>query len=233
MTYRSIINGQSSEYELAKIIEERGPLEDRHEVPAHIIESYEGKVPGILLDFWENYGIGSIGDGRARFVIPRSYANVLEWLFRGDQDFSGDCHVIAMGAFGDMLLWSERYGLVFVTLPLAMVDAPFHFNPIPKDQVDQVVFDYVIRVNPEIFDTTDDDGEVMYERARANLGPLQPYEIYGTVPAIAFDEPLEVDRLARVEAEDWLIEKFTGTKFSLVDLNAERLDIRLIGAVHE
>ncbi len=230
MTYRSKIDGQSSEIALTKLTKKRGPLKNSHQVPVSIINEYEGRLPNILLDYWQYYGIGEFGDGRARFVVTKFYANVVEWLFRGDPDFSGDCHVIVLGAFGDMMIWSERYQLIFVTLPLAIVDAHFRSNPLPADQVDRFVLNYVLNVDQAVFDTLDDTGKPMFERSLTLLGPLQPSEIYGTVPALTFEEPLDVDMLAKVDAQEWLIEKMAGTKFSLADLEAGRLDIRQIGS---
>lgn len=39
-------------------------------------------------------------------------APLIDFLFTGDPDFEGDTYAIAIGAFWQLTLWSQRYGLV-------------------------------------------------------------------------------------------------------------------------
>ena len=227
--FRSTIDGESSQGILARIIADRGPLLGRRQVPPSVLAEYETILPPILLDFWENHGLGGLSEGRIRFVLPPDYAGAVARLFAGDPDFAQGCHAIAIGPFGEMMIWSQRHKLIFVGLPLATVDAPFLNRDMTREQADRIVLDYVLRADPAVFDTTDDTGEPMFQRARAALGPLNDGEIYGTVPALTYDEPVSVDALHRVIANDWLSEKFSGTTFQLVDIARQQFNIRPIG----
>lgn len=227
--YRSIINGQSSELHLARLLAERGPLQDPLPADPVTLAAYEGRLPDILLDFWENHGFGALAGGLIRIIHPQQYAAAVAKLFEGDPDFAGDCHAIALGPFGDMMLWSARHQLVFVSLPLSMVDAPLRFRPAPRDQDDLIVLTHVLNAAPAVFDTADDAGAPMFARAREALGPLGPDEVYGTVPAVTYGEALAVEALQRVEAGEWLVERFSGYVYSLNDLQAGQFNLRDIG----
>lgn len=227
--YRAKIDGQSSEIILADLLASHGPLLNRAEVPAAVVAQYEGLLPAIVLDFWEHCGVGAFAGGRIRFVLPAHYAQAVAALFAGDPDFGDGCHAVALGPFGDLMIWSERHHLLFVGLPLAMVDAPFLNQRIAEEQIDRIALDYLFKANPAIFDTADDDGEPMFQRAEAALGPLGAGEIYGTVPPMTFDEPIAVETLHRVVADDWLAEKFAGTEFQLADVAKREFNIRPIG----
>lgn len=227
--YRSTVNGKGGAEVLRDLMAERGPYLDPVPVDPEVIAHYETRLPPLLLDLWENYGLGGFAEGRIRFILPSEYDEALQTLFRGDPDFGADCHAIAIGPFGDLMVWSERYQLLFIGLPLQMVDAPFRTHPLPGDQADVIVLNYVLKADPLVFDTADDDGEPMFARALAALGPLKRGEIYGTVPAVSVGEPLAVDRLQKVIATEWLVERFSGGVFTLVDLSSRRVNIRKIG----
>ncbi|TDK29361.1 hypothetical protein E2F50_22630 [Rhizobium deserti] len=74
-------------------------------VPLHEINSYRGRLPEGLLEFWAKYGRGIWPGGRSQLCDPATFAPLLEELFEGDPEFHAeDLLVYAMGAFGNLHL---------------------------------------------------------------------------------------------------------------------------------
>lgn len=231
MEYLSTIDGISGEVFLDELIAERGPLVDRREMPDERIVALTGKVPNLMIDLWRAHGLGHLLDGLIRLCDPAMFADLLPQLFKGDPDFSGDCHVLAFSPFGDLFFWSERHWLGVVSLPLSYVDAPFLHDPGLKTQASKVVFDILLNGDPRLFDTADANGEPMFAAARKVQGPLDWHEVYGAMPLPLDAAELSVDRLRVAPAVAYLEAKFSVTDFALNDMAGQRFNIRFFGEV--
>lgn len=202
-----------------------GPFEFHEPVPREIVAGYEGRVPDLMLDFWENHGIGELGGGLLKLCIPEMFAEPLALLLRDDPDFAQDTLALAYGPFGTLVLWNTREWLALVTHPGASVDTPFYRRETVALDANRVLFDYVLNADPKMMDLFDDTGDEMHDRAEASLGKLRPGLIYGqTGPDVA------VESLAVQPATEWMADRFLGQTYMLHDLMGDRLNIRRIGA---
>lgn len=229
MEYLSTIDGISGEVFLDELIAQRGPLIDKREMPEARILALTGKVPNLMIDFWRAYGLGHLQDGLIRLCDPAMFDDLLPDLFKGDADFTGDCHVLAFSPFGDLFFWSERHWLGVVSLPLSYVDAPFLHDPTLKTQASKVVLDILLKGDPRMFDTADAEGNPMFAAARKVHGPLDWHEVYGAMPLPVDAAELRVDRLVVAPAVAYLESKFSTTDFVLHDMAGQRFNIRFFG----
>lgn len=214
---------------IAEILARNGPLRHAEQVPAEVIASFEGRVPDLILDFWENHGIGELGDGLLKLCVPQMFAEPLAVLLEGDPEFDGRTVALAYGPFGNLILWNEAHWLGLLSHPGAMIDAPFYGKDMSGLDPDRILLDYVLGNDPQFMDVFDDDGRELYERARAELGELSFGLIYGLLPADSFSE-VGLAQLRVVVAEEWMTERFLGQVYMLQDLMGDRLNIRRIGA---
>ncbi len=228
MVYRSLIDGQPAAPFIAEAMERLGPLAERQPVDPAVLTFYKGKVPDIMLDIWENYGIGDLADGRLRLCVPRSLQDAVDGLFLGDPYLGEDSYLLAYGAFGDLVLWNSRYQIVLVKMQLSLVAAPALTQPAQAGPPDKVVLERLLGLTPAALDNFDADKQPMFERARDALGPLPPLALYGKHET-AFGQRESVDNLAIFDAEDWLVERAASHVFTLADPPARRLNIRRIG----
>ncbi|TWI36041.1 GAD-like domain-containing protein [Paracoccus sulfuroxidans] len=229
MIYRSKINGESPASVFEALLDQRGPLLNHMPVSDDVLARYEGRLPDLLLDFWQAHGVGDLAGGLLRLTVPDAFAGALAVLFRGDPDFEHDSHVIAYGPFGDLLIWHERHWLLFCGMTLAFVDAPFLFHPARDKTADQLVLEQVLGIDLAVLDLHDEADMPLFRRALTKLGRLAPGQIYGLQPPVSVGLPVELSRLEVTLAEEWLVQRFTGWTYTLTDFQARRLSIRDIG----
>lgn len=81
------------------------PPEQSLEKPnEELLATYEGRVPGELLEFWSQYGFGNYGGGMIKVINPAEYAESLyTWLGREDETKVP----IMMDAFGDLFFYRK------------------------------------------------------------------------------------------------------------------------------
>lgn len=223
MTYRSTKNASR----IASILDAHGPLTLHEPVAPEVISAYEGRVPDLILDFWENHGIGELGGGLMRLCIPDMFSEPLETLFAGDPDFGIGTFALAYGPFGNLIVWNEREWLALIAHPTAAVDAPFFRESKTGLDRDAVAFDYFLNADPRVMDVFADDGTELYDAARRELGPLKPGLIYGLLPPESFAS-VGLANLDAVVADEWLMARFSGQIYAIHDLIDDRLNIRFV-----
>ena len=232
--------------ELARLLAERGPLDSARAVPREVVVAHEGRVPGILLDLWEDHGVGDLAGGRIKLCVPTELDGAVAHLFGGDPNFgpspvgagtetgaggATDVHAIAHGPFGSLILWSERHGLVLVDMRLGMVEAPFLFRPGTAPPPDAAILGMVLSADPAFLDLTDASGAMMFERAVAAHGRLGRMRIYAPGAAEGgAAKPPTVEGLIPVPYRDWLEDRVVSKVWRLSDLATGRTDVRRIGA---
>lgn len=207
-----------------------GPLTQCEDVPAELIARYEGLVPDLILDLWENHGIGELAGGLVRFCIPDMFAQPVAMLFDGDPDYhpGTDTFVLAYGPFGSLAIWNDKHLIGLLSHPSAALDVPFYDRAEPGIDRDAVAFDYFLNADPRIMDVFDDRGEEMFTRAKTALGPLQPGLIYGLMPPDDFHD-VDVGNIQVTVAEEWLESRFSAQVYSIHDMINDRLNIRPVG----
>ena len=229
MEYLSRIDGQSSRVFLDRVIAERGPLGDSAEVPEPTLVALTGRVPDLMIDFWRFHGTGWLNGGRLRICLPGEFSDVLGRLFAGDPDFGADCHALAIGAFGDLAIWSERHWLALLRPSMAALDAPFLVNPKAKGDPNKAVLEGLLEAHPLFWELADFEGQPLFERAERTFGSIRPNGIYGLMP-LPYDGPIELDALQRVPAAEYLEAAVQTSVITLADVEAGRFNLRDIGA---
>lgn len=205
-----------------------GPLRHAQPVPADTIAEWEGLLPELLLDFWENHGVGELGGGLMRLCPPQMFAEPLALLLRGDPDFEQGTVALAYGPFGSLILWNRREWLGLLTHPGAMLDAPFLGRSKAGLDPNRILFDHVLNADPSFMDVIGDDGQDLFLPVQARLGALLPGQIYAPLPP-EDQYPISAQAMHRLDAQDWLGARFSGQVHMLHDLMGERLNIRPLG----
>ncbi|WP_288410483.1 GAD-like domain-containing protein [uncultured Herbaspirillum sp.] len=172
-------------------------------VPAASLEKWRNKLPDQLLKYWKQEGWCEYANGLFCTVDPDDYEDLVdEWLADTGLDEIDAFHVIARSAFGDLYVCGEKTGRsVTIDCVLNMVSA-LENELKEKTRAD---LDFSIRCffafsDLDRFEMKDEDGQPLFERARAKLGPLDPHEIYGFEPAIVLGGKILLENLAKVNA---------------------------------
>jgi len=180
-------------------LEELGPALERREVPIFSIEKYAEKLPQQLLNQWRTHGWSGYAEGLFWTVNPEEYQDLITaWLDDSGIPDSRFYHTIARSAFGDLYLWHEKAGnWLNLTIPYAR----FHTT---KPSVGKYNFDKVIEVFFVAQSREDNDFDDLFENALRTLGPLQPDEMYGFVPALALGGPADLKHLQKLKTIEHL-----------------------------
>lgn len=178
------------QHDFAEIPLRAGPPSDVQEVPSEIVESYRGRVPEALLEFWQEVGWCSYQNGYFWVCDPRMFAGVLAEVFKDDPEYAdSDFVIFKYDAFGKLYGWSNRYKIVMLDIAA--------YNPVFSTQEDEV--------RPETPEPWSDEKYIAnsialareereyyaendlndFERGLASLGRLRDGEIYGYSPAFA------------------------------------------------
>lgn len=235
MSFRSNLPGQSADTALSNLVRDRGPLKNAVDVRSQEIAFHEGKVAPLLLDFWDNYGVGDLSDGRLRLCVPAELREATNAIFQGDPDFSDEfgvpnVHAVAHTAFGDLFLWSEQHWIVHVNIVLGLIEAPFLHRPEMKSHPDTVALELLLQAEGLILDMTDENQQPMYERAKEAFDPLPRMVIYAPGEAITADPHPRFDALYAAHYPEWLLDRAQSKVWYLSDLATGRPNIRTIGA---
>jgi hypothetical protein len=165
----------------------------------YFLEELGPALPQQLLNQWRAHGWSGYAEGLFWTVDPAEYQELITaWLDDSGIPDSGFYHTIARSAFGDLYLWHEKAGnWLNLTIPYARVHSS-------KPHVGKYSFDTVI----EIFFVTQsreaNDFDDLFQQALKKLGPLQPDEMYGFVPALALGGPAELKHLQKLKTIDHL-----------------------------
>ncbi len=93
------------------LIEEFGQPTYPKEVDPEYLESYRGKLPDELLEYWKQFGFSGFKDGLFWITDPAEYEGVLnEWIKNTELADLDTFHVIARSGFGELFLWGTKTG---------------------------------------------------------------------------------------------------------------------------
>jgi len=180
-----------------------GPATSRRRVPVAQVARYRGRLPDQLLAYWKEYGWCGHADGLFWTVDPQPYEPVARaWLDATPFGAEDEYHVIARSAFGDIYLLGGACGRkLHIIAPDATMMPPGRM----QSDGDRGVRAFFRSRRHAACDLTDADGNDLFARALARLGPLAHDEMYGFVPALAFGGPATLDRLRKVNAVEHLL----------------------------
>ena len=173
---------------LQEVLDEFGPLEDGTTVSASQAETYRGKLPDAMIDFWIEHGRGQWRDGLFWICDPEPIMPVLHALFAGDPEFDVARMVPFMrDAFGEVSVWHPKFKLITLKMNLGTVTTtditthviegvpPFDDDMAVASAVDASVFDCRGWVDA----TT---GKPVFDAVRRRLGPISADQVYTMVP---------------------------------------------------
>ena len=126
------------------------------------------------------------------------------WLEGTEFEDKDTYHVIAVGAFGEVVVWGEKTGRAFsIDIPMGWITTGFNdeAKDILKRGANSVARGIIFYITPKTMDMSDDRGR-MFSRARRRLGLLKPDEIYGFVPAPMLGGPIVEANLQRVSGPE-------------------------------
>lgn len=155
-------------------------------VDENCIRKYSGKIPQVLMDIWQEYGVGSFFGGYLRVINPDDYMDILK-----DSYFRGDVSIpILVTAFGDVITWEEgkytrivRYRYNDFELMIGRFDL---FLKLLGDK------GFLRR-----FFTLED-----YAQAVEKYGKLADDECFGYVPLLALGGKEDVEHLQKVKTKE-------------------------------
>jgi hypothetical protein len=205
-----------------------GEATKRTAVPAASLEKWRDKLPEQLLTYWQQEGWCEYKDGLFCTVDPDDYEDLVdEWLADTGLDEIDAFHVIARTAFGDLYVCGEKTGCsATIACPINSIAAlPADLIAQTKDELDFSVRFFFGDSEPDEFDMEDENGQPLFERARAKLGPLEPNEIYGFEPAIVLGGKIRLDNLVKVNAHVHLtiLRQFAEPELPLSGIDIEKL----------
>ncbi len=181
------------------------PLQTAHPGQA-LVAQFQSKLPSGLIEFWQEYGIGSWAGGKFQFCNPADYAGVVTLILRGDPDLSPDhTHLIGYGAFADLVLWNEKFHGLLVNLPYLRATADF-IRPNRKPSEPNIALSSRLyhlsnKRTFTLFDNTASAAPI-YERCVKRLGPPDLGECYGLHPALALGGSTDIASVKRVRARE-------------------------------
>ena len=149
------------------------------------LSRWRGRLPDLLLRHWAERGWGSHGDGQYWLCDPDLLRPVMEEVFAGDPQHSPD-DLIPLGynALGMIDVFMGQGRTMTVDLVFGTVrwrDQSMGEDGAPRS--DYRVLYGPLSLGAERLNRQDENGRPIFPWALENLGPLDPGEIYGFVPA--------------------------------------------------
>ena len=192
------------EDDFVELVGKYGPPANAVHMPPAELDALEGRLPQELLAFWRKYGLGSWLNGKFQFCRPADYADIVEQIFDNDPDLLPSVtHLVGFSAFGELLLWNEKYQMALVNLSrlVARVDAFDALEPGDPSYFPMTtpLFRLDFGHSFDVFEQ-DDAAEPLFARALARLGPPDLGQCYGFVPMLALGGSAKLDRIERLDA---------------------------------
>lgn len=187
-------------------VDEFGEADQRAQVPAAAIDRWRDKLPDRLLQYWQDEGWASYGDGLIWLVDPDEYEDLVdEWLEGSPLESLDAFHVMARTAFGDLFLWGEQTGRSVtvcsaLNLLVARKDRLTKKSPKELDRSVRAFFG----LGRGDCDFRDAAGQMLFGRARTRLGLLAVDEVYGFEPALVLGGKASIDSLRKVKIDPYL-----------------------------
>ncbi|OYO22838.1 hypothetical protein CGZ93_07300 [Enemella dayhoffiae] len=158
------------------------------------------RLPRTILDFMISHGFSGFGRGLFWLVDPARWQPTLEMLLETAElpQPVGELTAFGRTAFGDVYAWSQQTGVVTVSPATGNVFVDDTSDELPED-AELVAGSFFSIARPDSFDLEDEDGDWLFDRARAELGELSPSETYGFFPPLRLGGPARLENLQRVD----------------------------------
>ncbi|MDO5604356.1 MAG: GAD-like domain-containing protein [Paracoccus sp. (in: a-proteobacteria)] len=193
-----------------------------------MIARWGAHVPALLVETWRLRGLVDLAGGRLRLCDPGWLAPLMSYLFEGDVDLDGDCHAIAIGNLGEVVIWSERHGFGLLSPVLSTLTLPYLLTPVPPAP-DAQIRDHVLGLSERAIEAFDPDGEPVHDRLVERFGPLEPGMIYGATPVPPRLGGTPVKDYVIADAAEWLEAVYTEMAVSIFDYDRDPQVLRMVG----
>jgi hypothetical protein len=203
------------------VLKELGLLENPVKVDPAYAESYRGKLPDGLLNFWIEHGWGSFQEGKFWLCDPKPFKSILTPLFEGDPEFNTEDFLVYFhDAFGETCLWNKKKKNTTIQ---------FYFNQFlfSKNQdlnkyngehlSDDFIAGGIIGSSSEAGSWIDEEGNQMFPQALKKAGRLAAGEIYGFVPALSMGGDNVFDNIQRFPLKEHLSFLVSVSEMKLVE----------------
>jgi hypothetical protein len=164
-----------------------GQPEKFADVTPETLARYKGKLPDVLLGYWQEYGFCRFNGGLMFIVNPEDYEAALEeWI--GDTPLAkqDDYHVVTRTAFGELELWGTKTGNMYTISPTlgSIMQHKGAEEDIRKGKQDWAFQKFICGRMPRFCDLRDHQGKPLFARAVEKLGPLGPDDVFALEPAL-------------------------------------------------
>lgn len=164
-------------------------IEKGLDVKQELFQKYEEILPGELIHWWREYGLGELLEGYLRIINPEEYQELLE-----DTYFRGKISVpILTTAFGDIITFEKHQYVGMVKYKNGnfeiLADSFKHFTKYIMD-------DYFWKMYFEI---------PQYTEAVKSLGKLEHDECFGYVPLLGLGGGEKLDHLQKVKMREHIL----------------------------
>ncbi|GAB3303666.1 hypothetical protein EK0264_03200 [Epidermidibacterium keratini] len=190
---------------LQMFVEAMGSVVPGPPIPPDEIESWRGKLPDLVLTWWEQVGLASFGDGRAWFTDPAEWVDVAAEILPLCQVISpyldpallnGAYYPWMRDAFGDMYCWSPTHQVKLKITPLLHWVGGADYSEDIANGLVTLPVENAILSRPRDFDVVDDKGKLLFSRLRKRLGPLTADTYYAMVVPVALGGAVLADNFA-------------------------------------
>ena len=171
-------------------------------VSAETLAKYRGKLPGRLLEYWQEFGFCGFKDGIFWLTNPEDYEDILaEWL--PEEELKKKKHyVIARSGFGELFVWNSDLGTQYELDPIRgwIFKRDTDFSDWIRDGRADEVIDIFISINKyEELDTQDNDGNPLFQRCVELWGPLAENEMFTFAPYPFISSSMTLDAIRKAD----------------------------------
>lgn len=206
--------------EIADLFEDNGAYRAQRPAPPELIAEFQGKLPEFLLAIWKDKGFGSWANGLFSLCNPHDFKGLVSQIVHADKDLSHkDCHIFAHSAFGKLILWSERHGIVNVDLLNGRLSCPWLTTPAKKGNPD-VAMALALSLYGEALQALnvyDENDKPLFARAAKKLGTPEPMQAFGFFPALAMGGARDLKSIKITPAMEYFLFLAQLQQFQLVD----------------
>ena len=170
-------------------------FKEKHGVPekccvvtSKSIEKYQGKLPDLLIEEWNEVGWCSYAEGLLWIVNPEDFQDVLkEWIINSESSY-----VFARTSFGDMIVWDgKRVNYISV----------LYKNIFNLSESLRVLFEVTLCDQNYLEDVLDIE---LHEKAIKKLGRLEYDECYAFEPALALGGSGDIETVQKAKLREHL-----------------------------
>ncbi len=165
------------------------------------IETYKGKLPDKLLEYWGKLGFSGFKNGLFWITDPAEYEGILNsWIKNTELEKIDTFYVIARSGFGDLYLWGTKTGCQYeINTYNGYI---YEGNNVEKDikngKENLKVQVFFSGRSPERINIKLQNKKLLFKDAVKKFGPLEPDEMFTFEPALFIGGNKSLENLNKV-----------------------------------